>query len=107
MSSVVPPDEAYPKGPIVNPGRTPYLLENYDNVYGDISAGSGYNALNRDPEFAKGFAEKLSRKLIYGTDLNDLFSPREVHIKLLESLGLAEIDYDNIYRRNLEGILKT
>jgi len=41
MSSIVPPDEAYPKGPITKPGRTPYLLESYDNIYGDISAGSG------------------------------------------------------------------
>jgi len=107
MSSVVPPDEPYPKGPIAEPGRTPYLLENYDNVYGDISAGSGYNALSRDPEFAKGFAKKFSRKLIYGTDLNDFFSPQEVHINLLGSLGLAEVDYEYIYHGNLEGILKT
>jgi len=105
MSSVVPLDEAYPKGPIMKPGRTPYLLENYDNVYGDISAGSGYNALSRDLEFAKGFVKKLSRKLIYGTDLNDFFSPPEVHIKLLESLELTEEDNENIYHVNLENLL--
>lgn len=89
----------------MKPGRTPYLLENYDNVYGDISAGSGYNALSRDLEFAKGFVKKLSRKLIYGTDLNDFFSPPEVHIKLLESLELTEEDNENIYHVNLESLL--
>jgi len=107
MSSVVPPDEAYPKGPVMKPGRTPYLLENYENVYGDISAGSGFNALSRDLEFAKGFVRKLSRKLIYGTDLNDFFSPQEVHMKLLDSLELAEEANENIYHGNLENLLNT
>jgi predicted TIM-barrel fold metal-dependent hydrolase len=106
MSSVVPPDESYPKGPIVTSGRTPYILEAYSNVYGDISAGSGYNALNRDPEFARGFVKRLNRQLIYGTDLEGFFEPQDIHVKLLESLELAEGDYENIYHANLERIMK-
>jgi hypothetical protein len=105
MSSVVPSDEAYPKGPITEPGRTPYLLESYENIYGDISAGSGYNALSRDLEFAKGFVKKLSRKLIYGTDMNDFFTPQEVHIKLLEGLGLTEEANEKMKRMLEEGKL--
>jgi predicted TIM-barrel fold metal-dependent hydrolase len=106
MSSVVPPDDPYPKGPIVASGRTPYILETYSNVYGDISAGSGYNALHRDPEFAGGFVKKLSRKLIYGTDLEGFYEPQDIHIKLLESLKLAEEDYAKIYNGNLEHLMK-
>jgi len=106
MSSVVPPDDPYPKGPIVASGRTPHILEAYSNVYGDISAGSGYNALNRDPEFAGGFVKKLNRKLIYGTDLEGFYEPQDIHIKLLESLKLAEEDYAKIYHGNLEHLMK-
>lgn len=45
------PEEQYPKGYVEAPGRTVQLLEEYDNIYGDLSAYSGYNALSRDLEF--------------------------------------------------------
>ena len=40
----------YPKGPIHKPGRVAELLSKYDNLYGDLSAGSGYNAIRAYPE---------------------------------------------------------
>ena len=31
------------------------LLRKYPNLYGDLSAGSGYNAITRDPAFGDAF----------------------------------------------------
>ncbi|HMC62853.1 MAG TPA: hypothetical protein VKJ01_26905, partial [Candidatus Solibacter sp.] len=40
----------YPKGPVTGGGITDRLLADYANVYGDLSAGSGLNALLRDED---------------------------------------------------------
>ena len=58
----------YPKRPITPGGALDRLLDEYDNLYADISAGSGYNGLTRDPEFTRGFVERNWRKLLFGTD---------------------------------------
>lgn len=59
---------SYPKGPIAPGGSTDRLLADYANLYADLSAGSAYNALTRDPEFTEGFVERHWRKLLFGTD---------------------------------------
>jgi len=59
----------YPTGPVVPGGAADRLLSEYDNMWADLSAGSGYNALTRDPEFTKGFIQRHWRKLLYGTDV--------------------------------------
>jgi hypothetical protein len=58
----------YPKRPIAPGGAVDRLLAEYDNLYADLSAGSGYNAMTRDPEFAAGFIARHWRKLLFGTD---------------------------------------
>jgi len=50
-------------------GAVDRLLAEYDNLYADLSAGSGYNAMTRDPEFTRGFIERHWRKLLWGTDI--------------------------------------
>jgi predicted TIM-barrel fold metal-dependent hydrolase len=45
------------------------LLEQYDNLWLDLSARSGYNALTRDPEFTAGFVGRHWRKMLLGTDI--------------------------------------
>ena len=59
----------YPPGPVAGPGRTPELLARYPNLYGDLSAGSGFNAISRDPEFGYRFLEEHQDKLLFGTDI--------------------------------------
>jgi uncharacterized protein len=59
---------AYPKGPVVPGGLTDRWLEQYPNLYGDLSAGSGFNALSRDPEFTRGFLRRHQTKLLWATD---------------------------------------
>lgn len=61
----------YPKGPVTPGGITDRYLSDYANMYGDLSAGSGLNALTRDEEHAKHFLEKHQDKLIYGSDCED------------------------------------
>lgn len=59
----------YPKGPVVPGGRVPELLAKYPNLYGDLSAGSGFNAISRDPEFGYRFLEQHQDRMLFGTDL--------------------------------------
>lgn len=61
----------YPKGPVKAGGLTDRLLREYPNMYGDLSAGSGLNALTRDEEHTRGFLERHQDKLMYGSDCND------------------------------------
>ena len=57
----------YPEGKVKN-GRLPELLRKYENLYCDLSAGSGANALMRDREHAARFIEEFSDRLLYGCD---------------------------------------
>ena len=66
------PKNLYPKGPITPGGLTERYLTDYPNMFGDLSAGSGLNALTRDESFTPGFLERHQNKLIYGSDCNDL-----------------------------------
>lgn len=58
-----------PKGPVVEGGRVVELMRRYPTVYGDLSAGSGYNALNRDPAFGYWFLTEFQDQLCFGTDI--------------------------------------
>jgi predicted TIM-barrel fold metal-dependent hydrolase len=61
-------ESGYPAGRVRPGGLTDKLLADYPNIYGDLSANSGRNALARDPEFAKGFLSRHRRKLMFGSD---------------------------------------
>jgi predicted TIM-barrel fold metal-dependent hydrolase len=61
-------DTSYPKGPIKPGGVTDRFLGDYPNLYADMSANSGNNFLNRDPEFAAGFLVRHQNKLMFGSD---------------------------------------
>jgi uncharacterized protein len=47
-------------------GPTDRLVGHYPNLYGDLSAGSGYTALKRDPVFGLDFLECHQVKLLFG-----------------------------------------
>ncbi|MCX6910008.1 MAG: amidohydrolase family protein [Verrucomicrobia bacterium] len=70
ISADAPPPEVslYPKGPVKPGGLTDRLLADYENIYADLSAGSGYLALARDEPFAAGFVRRHRRKLLFATD---------------------------------------
>ena len=59
----------YPKYPIETEGRVPQLMRRYPNLLGDLSAGSGHNALARDEEHAIDFLHEFQDQLYFGTDI--------------------------------------
>lgn len=61
----------YPKGPVSPGGLTDRYLSDYPNLYGDLSAGSGLNALTRDEPFSRSFLERHQDRLLFGSDCSD------------------------------------
>jgi predicted TIM-barrel fold metal-dependent hydrolase len=59
----------YPKGLVREEGMIPKLLRDFPNLFADISAHSGYNALTRDPEYGIRFLNEFQHKLLFGTDV--------------------------------------
>lgn len=68
ISAYVPTDRGYPAGPIKPGGLTDRWLSDFPNLYADMSANSGNNALSRDPDFSRGFISRHKSKLIFGSD---------------------------------------
>jgi hypothetical protein len=52
-------------------GLTDRYLSDYANCYGDLSAGSGLNALMRDEGFTRDFLTRHQDKLVFGSDCSD------------------------------------
>jgi predicted TIM-barrel fold metal-dependent hydrolase len=82
---------AYPEGKVEAAGKVQEMLRKYPNLYGDLSAGSGLNALKRDPEHAKLFIEEFQDRLLFARDffdgrllefLNELDLPGEIQEKV-------------------------
>ncbi|MFO0954746.1 MAG: amidohydrolase family protein [Isosphaeraceae bacterium] len=58
----------YPKGKVPPGGALDRLFDRYKNLWGDLSAGSGSNAIGRDHEFGQAFLIRRSERLMFGTD---------------------------------------
>ena len=63
-----PEDTLYPSGPVKPGGLSDRLLADYDNLFADLSAGSGLGGLTRDEDFTAGFLERHAKKLMFATD---------------------------------------
>ncbi len=61
----------YPKGKVTPGGLTDRLLADYPNMYADMSAGSGLNALLRDEAHSREFLARHQDKILYGSDCLD------------------------------------
>ena len=85
----------YPFGKVLPGGKLITMLRKYPNLYCDLSAGSGCNAMKRDPEFAKGFLTEFQDRVLYGRDYFD-----NIHQEFLNELGLQESIQEKIYNRN-------
>ena len=68
ISADVPTDRGYPSGPVKPGGLTDKFLSDYPNLYADMSANSGNNALSRDQNFSREFIVRHRTKLIFGSD---------------------------------------
>lgn len=98
----------YPKGK-VKPGRLPYLLEKYPNLYADLSADSGGNALLRDEEYAIEFLNKFQDKLMYGSDIGstNFIYPLGFYLdSLLHQFKISDEVYEKVCSGNAKKLLK-
>ncbi|MCX7016730.1 MAG: amidohydrolase family protein [Candidatus Sumerlaeota bacterium] len=92
----------YVSGP-VTPGRVVELMRKYPNLHGDLSAGSGFNAVTRDPEFGYRFLEEFQDRLYFGSDIcNPAQRPRLApYLRELKQKRLISSEaYEKITWRN-------
>jgi predicted TIM-barrel fold metal-dependent hydrolase len=106
---VTPADKVgYPTGPVRPGGRLPELLRRYPGLCGDLSAGSGFNALHRDPEHAYGFLEEFQDRMLLGLDYCSVANNMQ-HIEWLTAArdaGHIRPDaFEKIMWRNADRIL--
>ena len=99
-----------PKGK-VSPGRLVDFMRTYENLYCDLSANSGKNAMMRDPAFAASFLEEFSDRILYGCDacatINTfMYEFDEFLTSLRESGAIRESTYRKIVRENAIRLLK-
>ena len=100
----------YPKGKVI-PGRIVELMRNYENLYCDLSAGSGMGAMMRDPDFTAGFFEEFSDRILYGCDICKKDATFQYDFNdfldgMRASGALREEVYRRIVRENAIKILK-
>ena len=102
----------YPKGPITEEGAVPQLMRKYPNLYGDLSAGSGCNALARDEEYAVKFLNEFQDRLMFGTDI---CAPKQADLclkltdllkKLRSENRISEEVFQKVARENIIRILE-
>lgn len=94
----------YPIGKVTE-GRIAELMREYGNLYCDLSANSGMNALQRDPDYAARFVEEFSDRLLYGCDI---CAPTNVHPfemdafldKMVEDGYISMENYRKLAREN-------
>jgi predicted TIM-barrel fold metal-dependent hydrolase len=97
--------EGYPEGKITPGGAAVRLLEKYPNMYADLSANSGLNAITRDMEFGKQFLIDFSDKLLFGTDAFG-GTGGDSHFEFFNKIDLPEDVKNKIFRKNAHNLLK-
>ena len=110
-TDVTPEDKwSYPGGPILREGAVCRLLRGYANLYADLSANSGYNAITRDTAAGPRFLEEFQGKLLFGTDICFADAPQRIllfrHLKgLLDGGELSRGAYAKIISGNAQRLL--
>ena len=89
--------EGYPRGPVLPGGKIEELLTKYKNLYCDISAGSGCNALSRDLDYTYKLICRFPDRFLYARDYFD-----NIHQELIEKLSLPADVKELVYHGNAE-----
>ena len=97
----------YPTDKIEEEGRIQELMRKYPNLYGDLSAGSGFNALSRDRAYAAKFLTEFQDRLMFGLDIcspeYERVAPHKLPAFLRELLAGGEISetvFNKVAREN-------
>ncbi len=98
----------YPDYPIYEEGRVAKLMRIYPNLWVDLSARSGYNALHRDLDYGAKFLNEFSDRIMFGTDI--CYLAEENHLPaLLEGLRdagrISQMVFEKIAHKNAEKLL--
>ena len=95
---------SYPKSEVVAGGAVDRLLGEYPNLHGDLSSGSGANAIARDIEHGREFLIRHADQLLWGTDyLHPDWNARQ--LRLYPRLDLPEDVERKIYRDNARKLI--
>lgn len=92
--------ESNPKGPVIEGGKIEYLLGKYKNLYCDISANSGYNALSRDKDYSYKLINKFPERFVYARDCFN-----NTHQEIIEELNLNKDVKELIYCGNAQRLI--
>lgn len=87
-----------PSGPIEEEGTVPKLLRKYPNLFGDLSDGTAYNAIARDPDYGPRFLTEFQDRLYFGTDLVSPTMPVELDQLLLSWRQQGKIS-ETVFRK--------
>ena len=95
----------YPRGKVTSEGRIYEMMRSCPNLYCDLSAGSGMNALRRDTENAAKFIEEFSDRILYGCDICGTKNKHQYEFdafltKMVEDGLMSEENYRKIVRTN-------
>lgn len=94
----------YNSGPIKEEGAVPKLLRKYKNLHLDLSDGTAYNALTRDPEYGPAFLMEFQDRAYFGTDFcNTNFSDvalAKTLIKWRDEGRISKEAFEKIEREN-------
>jgi len=100
--------KGYPKGKVERPGRIVELMQRYPNLHGDLSAGSGHNAVSRDEEFGCWFLNHFQDRLYFGTDICAPDTPTplvDYLLRLREEKKIGEDCFQKVARLNAIALL--
>jgi predicted TIM-barrel fold metal-dependent hydrolase len=96
---------SYRPRPVTPGGAIDKLMDTYPNLWGDLSAGSGAEAIGRDPAFGREFLIRRQDRLLFGTDYLQPGQPVP-QFQLLDSFNLPEQVQQKVFRGNAEKLLK-
>ena len=94
---------SYPDGPVLPGGRLSEIMRTYPNLYADLSAGSGYNAITRDPEFGIAFLKRWKHRLMFATDKLRAKQDTSI-IEYIKTVDIGEDARKRIMRGNAEKV---
>ncbi len=104
-----PGDRAgYPDYAVKEEGVVPKLFRRCPNLYGDLSARSGCNALARDLDYASGFLNEFQDRLLFGTDICAPDQPTplvDLLLNLRDTGNITEEVFSKIARENAVRLL--
>jgi len=98
----------YPNYPVWREGRVAQLMRAYPNLAVDLSAGSGENALLRDPGYAVSFLNEFSDRIMFGTDIctkHNRYRTAQFLLDLREKGKISPETFERIARRNAQNLL--